>query len=89
MTKAPTRLHSTLFIPLEGTMYFLYRDERSRAQHIFEGIMGLTWPCNKSFLERRELYRRFDEGWVSGDLVYLSEVLVNEIDSYQKALEAM
>lgn len=48
--------------------------------------MGLTWPCTKSFLEKRELYRRFDEGWATGELAFLSGVLLEDVESYREAL---
>ena len=64
----------SILIELEGRMVFFYRDPRARAQHIFESLMGLTYPCSLGPLEKRELYRRFDGGWQSGDLEYLAGV---------------
>jgi hypothetical protein len=71
---------------IDGRMAYLYRDERSRARYVFECILGLTWPCTKSFLEKRELYRRFDEGWATGELAFLSGVLLEDVESYREAL---
>ena len=67
-------------------MHFLFRDERSRARYVFECIMGLTWPCTKGFLEKRELYQRFDDGWTSGELTFLSGIPLVDVDSYRDAL---
>ncbi len=71
---------------IDGRMVYLYRDERSRARYVFEGIMGLTWPCTKGFLEKRELYQRFDQGWANGELTFLSCVPLADVDSYRDAL---
>lgn len=72
---------------IDGRMVYLYRDERSRARYVFECIMGLTWPCTKGFLEKRELYQRFDDGWATGELRFLSGVLLSDVESYQEALK--
>lgn len=71
---------------IDGRMVYLYRDERSRARYVFECIMGLTWPCTKGFLEKRELYQRFDDGWAKGELGFLSGVLLSDVESYRDAL---
>lgn len=71
---------------IDGRMVYLYRDERSRARYVFECIMGLTWPCTKGFLEKRELYQRFEDGWTSGELAFLSGVPLSDAESYREAL---
>lgn len=72
---------------IDGRMVYLYRDERSRARYVFECIMGLTWPCTKGFLEKRELYQRFEDGWASGELAFLSGVPLSDTESYREALK--
>lgn len=74
------------FINIGGLMYFLFRDERSRARYVFECLMGLTWPSTVGFLERRELYQRFEDGWASGELGFLSGVPLVDVDLYRDAL---
>jgi hypothetical protein len=71
---------------IDGRMVYLYRDERSRARYVFECLMGLTWPCTKGFLEKRELYQRFDQGWTSGELAFLSSVPFGDVELYREAM---
>lgn len=74
------------FTNIGGLMHFLFRDEKSRARYVFEAMMGLTWPTTVGFLERRELYQRFEDGWTSGELGFLSGVPLSDVDLYRDAL---
>lgn len=71
---------------LEGLTRFFFRDERSRARYVFQCIMGLTWPCTLGSHEKRELYQKFDEGWTSGELAFLSGLPFGELETYREAL---
>ncbi len=68
-------------------MHFLFRDEKSRARYVYECLMGLTWPSTVGFLERLELYRKFEDGWTSGELGFLSGVPLADVDLYREALK--
>jgi hypothetical protein len=74
------------FTNLGGLMYFLFRDERSRARYVFEAMVGLTWPNTVGCLKRLELYKRFDDGWTSGELGFLSGVPLVDVDLYREAM---
>lgn len=74
------------FTNIGGLMHFLFRDEKSRARYVFEAMMGLTWPITVGFLERLELYQRFEDGWTSGELGFLSGVPLADVDLYREAM---
>ena len=74
------------FTNIGGQMLFLFRDEKYRARYVYEAMMGLTWPSTVGFLERLELYKRFEDGWTSGELGFLSGVPLADVDLYREAL---
>ncbi len=45
----------TLVNATDGYMRFFYRDEKSRARHMDQNIVGLVYPCSKTDAEKRHL----------------------------------
>lgn len=72
-TRESNACSGMIFAEIDGCMRFLYRDEMSRAWHVFQSINGLTFPSDKTEIERQELRQVFLEGWADGSLFYLAK----------------
>ncbi len=51
-----------LFSAIDGRMQFHYCDEKSRARHMYQNVVGLVHPCSKSDAEKRRLEQAFEDG---------------------------
>ncbi len=75
-----------LFNAVDGKMRFFYRDEKSRARHMYQNIVGLCYPCSKSETEKRRLNQAFEDGWESGELEFLASVPKGDLGLYTGSL---
>ncbi len=75
-----------LFNAIDGHMRFFYRDEKSKARHMYQNIVGLVYPCSKSDAEKRRLNQVFEDGWASGEFEFLASVPREDLGLYKVAL---
>ena len=74
-----------LVATLDEKWHYFYRDPKARARYIFACLMGLTWPSTHDDLEKRRLYQRFEDGWLSGDFEFLSSVPWEDLELYRES----
>ncbi len=75
-----------LFSAIDGRMQFYYRDEKSRARHMYQNVVGLVYPCSRTDIEKRRLNRAFEDGWESGELEFLASVPKEDLGCYGDVL---
>ncbi len=86
--RAENNRNGTLFNAIDGYMRFFYRDEKSRARHMYENVVGLVYPCSKTDAEKRRLVQAFEDGWESGELEFLASVPKEDLGLYGGTLSS-
>ncbi len=71
---------------IDGYMRFFYRDEKIRARHMYQNIVGLVYPCSKTDAEKRRLGQAFEDGLESGVLEFLASVPGEDLELYEDTL---
>ncbi|KUJ79953.1 hypothetical protein AVO44_07210 [Ruegeria profundi] len=81
-------LNGVLYNAIDEQMRFFYRDEKSRARHMYQNIVGLVYPCSKTDTEKRRLNQAFEDGWESGDLEFLASIPRADLGLYMSQVDS-
>lgn len=81
-------LNGVLYNAIDEQMRFFYRNEKSRARHMYQNIVGLVYPCSKSDAEKRQLNQAFEDGWESGALEFLASIPRADLGLYMSHVDS-
>ncbi|WP_143042289.1 hypothetical protein [Citreimonas salinaria] len=75
-----------ILVEADGAVRFIYRNAKAHAWHLFQNLMRLCFPCEKTDAEKRTLAEGFKRGWESRELNFLASASTAELEAYKSHL---